>query len=218
MVDRPKVRLWMSSVRRAISTVIGVALMIVIVVLLASTMAAMVTTFGDGLEEPGFTDGSPSEPINPWDNEDALLAPEDPVAGAENVRYRIIFEIRSSDSDIEGDSLNELQVSVNGVSESMFSGVVKSDIDKFEVEKTDGTVLDIQGDVESDDNWAFQDGGSTLEMTLSGSGYTNPAVGDVITVVFGDVDNPSDPGTYDITVTLNQDGADESGNLEIVAE
>ena len=55
-----------------------------------------------------------------------------------------------------------------------------------------------------------------MEMTLGGSAHTNTEVGDVITVIFGNVDNPSDPGTYDITVTLNQDEADASGTLEIV--
>lgn len=208
---------WMSPVRRAISSVVGVTLMVIIVVMLASVMTGMVLTFGDELEEPELTNSTNSaEALNPWDDEDALLAPEDPAAGAEDVRYRVIFQIQSSDSDIEGDSLNELRVEVSGVDESMFSGVAESDVETFEVEKTDGTVLDIQNDVETEDNWALQEGGSELEMTLGGSAYTNPEVGDVITVIFGNVDNPSDPGTYDITVTLNQDEADASGTLEIV--
>jgi hypothetical protein len=191
--------------------------MVIIVVMLASVMTGMVLTFGDELEEPELTNSTNSaEALNPWDDEDALLAPEDPAAGAEDVRYRVIFQIQSSDSDIEGDSLNELRVEVSGVDESMFSGVAESDVETFEVEKTDGTVLDIQNDVETEDNWALQEGGSELEMTLGGSAYTNPEVGDVITVIFGNVDNPSDPGTYDITVTLNQDEADASGTLEIV--
>lgn len=203
--------------RRAISSVVGVTLMVIIVVMLASVMTGMVLTFGDELEEPELTNSTNSaEALNPWDDEDALLAPEDPAAGAEDVRYRVIFQIQSSDSDIEGDSLNELRVEVSGVDESMFSGVAESDVETFEVEKTDGTVLDIQNDVETEDNWALQEGGSELEMTLGGSAYTNPEVGDVITVIFGNVDNPSDPGTYDITVTLNQDEADASGTLEIV--
>jgi hypothetical protein len=207
----------MSPVRRAISSVVGVTLMVIIVVMLASVMTGMVLTFGDELEEPELTNSTNSaEALNPWDDEDALLAPEDPAAGAEDVRYRVIFQIQSSDSDIEGDSLNELRVEVSGVDESMFSGVAESDVETFEVEKTDGTVLDIQNDVETEDNWALQEGGSELEMTLGGSAYTNPEVGDVITVIFGNVDNPSDPGTYDITVTLNQDEADASGTLEIV--
>lgn len=208
---------WMSPVRRAISSVVGVTLMVIIVVMLASVMTGMVLTFGDELEEPELTNSTNSaEALNPWDDEEALLAPEDPAAGAEDVRYRVIFQIQSSDSDIEGDSLNELRVEVSGVDESMFSGVAESDVETFEVEKTDGTVLDIQNDVETEDNWALQEGGSELEMTLGGSAYTNPEVGDVITVIFGNVDNPSDPGTYDITVTLNQDEADASGTLEIV--
>lgn len=202
-------------IRRAISSVVGVALMLVIVILLASVMAGMFIAFGDQLEEPNIgQNDSTSTGLNPWDDEDALLAPEDPAAGAEDVRYRVVFEIQ--DSNMNGDSLNEVKVNVEGVSESMFSGVTRSDIETFEVEKTDGTVLDIVSDVEDDSNWALQNGGSELEMTLTGSGYPNPTTGDVITIVFDGVDNPNDPGTYDISVTLNQGEDDQSGTLKII--
>lgn len=191
------------------------ALMLVIVILLASVMAGMFIAFGDQLEEPTIRQNdSTSTGLNPWDDEDALLAPEDPAAGAEDVRYRVVFEIQ--DSNMNGDSLNEVKVNVEGVSESMFSGVTRSDIETFEVEKTDGTVLDIVSDVEDDSNWALQNGGSELEMTLTGSGYPNPTTGDVITIVFDGVDNPNDPGTYDISVTLNQGEDDQSGTLKII--
>lgn len=191
--------------------------MLVIVILLASVMAGMFISFGGQLEEPDFGQNeSNSTSLNPWDDKDALLAPEDPVAGAEDVRYRVIFEIQ--DSNMNGDSLNEVTVRVNGVSEGMFSGVTKSDIETFEVEKTDGTVLDISGDVEDDSNWSLQEGGSELEMTLTGSGYPNPSTGDEITIIFDGVDNPNDPGTYDISVKLNQGVDDQSGTLEIIEE
>lgn len=204
--------LWASDVKRSISSVIGVTLMLVIVVLLASVMAGMVFTFDNKLEEPDLEDDGTS--VNPWSDDDALLAPEDPTAGAEDIRYRVVFEI--SDTNIEGDSLNEVKVRVDDVDESMFSGVSKSDIETFEVEKTDGTVIDIADDVEDDSNWSLQEGGSELEMTLSGSGYTNPSTGDVMTIVFDGVDNPNDPGTYDISVTLNQGEDKQTGTLEII--
>lgn len=199
--------------RRALSSVVGVTLVIVIVLLLASVFAGLVLSFGDRLQEPELQENGS---LNPWADGESLLAPETPTAGAEDVRYRVLFEIQ--DTDMEGDSLNEVRISVNGVSESMFSGVRDEDIETFEVEQTDGTVLDILSDVEDESNWAFQEGGSEVEITLSGSGYPNPSTGDVITIIFDGVDNPNDPGTYDVSVTLNQDEDEESGTLEIVEE
>lgn len=207
--SRDRVLLWLGSLKRAIAPVVGVVLMVVLVIILASVMSAMVASLGDRLEEPELDDS-----VNPWNDEDALLAPEDATAGAEDIRYRVVFEIQ--DSDMEGDSLNEVRITVDGVDESMFTGVSKGDIEAFEVEKTDGTVLDIEGDVEDDSNWAIQEGGSEIEITLSGSGYSNPSTGDTITIIFDGVDNPNDPGTYDISVTLNQDGDKQSGELKII--
>ena len=197
-------------VRRAVAPVVGVALMLVLVIMLASMMSGLLFAFDDELEEPELRDG-----VNPWGNSDALLTPEDPTAGAEDVRYRVLFEIQ--DSDMAGDSLNEVRVTVDGVNEGMFTGVSKDDIETFRVEKTDGTVLNIKDDVEDDSNWSIQEGGSEVEMTLSGSGYPNPSTGDVITIIFDGVDNPSDPDTYSISVVLNQDEDEQSGTLEIEA-
>lgn len=187
--------------------------MIVIVLLLASMFAGLVLSLGDRLQEPELRENGS---LNPWDEGESLLAPENPTAGAENVRYRVLFEIQ--DTNVEGDSLNEVRITVDGVSESMFSGVRDEDIETFEVEKTDGTVLDISTDVEDESNWSFQEGGSEVEITLTGSGYTNPSTGDVITIIFDGVDNPNDPGTYDVSVTLNQGEDEDSGTLEIVEE
>jgi FlaG/FlaF family flagellin (archaellin) len=199
----------LARVKRALSSVIGVALILVIVMLLASVVAGLVFQFDDKLQEPDF-----SEEVNPWSDQSALLAPEDPTAGAEDIRYRVIFEI--NDSNMAGDSLNEVKISVDGVNESMFSGVGDEDIGQFEVEKTNGTVFDITNDVQDESNWAFAKGDSEVEMVLGGSGFTNPNVGDVITIIFGGVDNPNAPGTYDISVTLNQGVDDQSGTLEII--
>lgn len=218
--QEPDIPNQLSDVRRAISSVVGVTLILVIVVLLASVTAGIFLTYSDELEEPDFlengSESNSSAPLNPWSEEDALLAPEDPTAGAEDVRYRIVFDIQESDSDIEGDSLNELQVSVDGVGEDMFSGVTKSDIEQFEVNRTDGSVINIEDDIQSGDNWDIQEGGSEIEIVLDGDTYENPSVGDEIVVIFGSVDNPNAPGTYDITVTLNQDPAEQSGTLEII--
>lgn len=194
--------------KRALSSVVGVSLMLVIVVLLASVISGIVLVYDDRLQEPEL-EGD----LNPWGDTDALLAPENPTAGAEDVRYRVVFEI--SDSNMAGDSLNEVQISVDGVTESMFSGVKDEGIETFEVE-TSSSVLDISSDVEDESNWDLQNGGTEIEMTLGGSSYPNAQVGDRITIIFAGVDNPNDPGTYDISVTLNQDEDEQSGTLEII--
>jgi hypothetical protein len=197
--------------------------MIVIVVLLASAMAGLVLTYGNELERPGMTDErseTTDSRLNPWDNEEALLAPENPTAGAEDVRYRIIFEIQAQkggdSNDAVGNSLNDVLVSVDDVDRRMFSGVTKSDIEKFEVEREDGTTESYADDVEDEENWSIDNDDNDLRITLSGD-YDIKA-GDVITIIIDSIDNPAEPGTYDIAVELN-DGEDmESGTLEIVSE
>lgn len=191
---------------RAISAVVGVALIVVLVVLLSSVIAGFVLTYDEQLQDPDIE----SEGVNPWGDDDSLLAPEDPTAGAEDVRYRVLFEIK--DTDMEGDSLNELEISVT-TNDQMFQGTDKHDIETFEVEQTDGTEIDIESDV---NGWDIRNGGSELEIQLTGSEYPNPSTGDVITVILDGVDNPTDSGTYDITITLNQDEDAQDGELEIL--
>ncbi len=199
-----------NDVGRAISAVVGVSLMVVVVVLLASTIAGFVLTFDEELQDPEFGADRQTDELNPWSDGDALFAPRDPVAGTEDVRYRVRIEIK--DSNMEGDSLNEVGVAVT-TGDDMFGGTAQADIERFEVDKTDGTTADIESDV---NGWVVQDGGGELQIQLSGSEYTDPSVGDVITVVFGGVDNPSDPDTYDVTVTLNEGEDVQDGSLEII--
>jgi len=203
--------------RRGISAVVGVVLLVAIVIALAATMAGLALSIAEPPEEPTFGTGTEGSETNPFGDSDALVAAEDPTAGAEDVRYRVRIEIM--DSDMEGDSLNELKLSVivpSAVDEidGMFSGVTREDIETFEVDRADGGTEDLLEDVENSDNWAFED--DELEMTLGGNAYTNPSIGDVITVVFDGVDNPTEPATYDVEVTLNQDEDTQTGTLEIV--
>jgi len=191
---------------RAVSPVIGTVLMIVIVVLLASVITGTLLTFDETLEEP--------EPESiggqhPWDK-DPLLGPEDATAGATDVRYRVYFEI--TDSDMEGDSLNDVRIFVD-TGDDMFSETDQSDLETFEVETVDGTEKEISGDV---NDWKTDQGGSELLIGLQGDAYEKPSVGDTIVIVFDGVDNPADPGTYDVEVELNGDGDMQGGTLEIV--
>ena len=202
-----------ASVRRAISPVIGVILMVVLVVMLASVVAGLVFAFSDTpntdtVFEGGEEDGE-SGVVSPWDS-DPLLAPEDPTAGATDVRYRMYFEIK--DGDAEGNSLNDVTIEVN-TSDEMFPGTGQNDIEIFEVNKTDGTTFDISDDV---DGWSTENDGSKLVIGLGGSAYTNPKIGDAIIIIFDGVDNPADPGTYDLDVQINGGDDQQEGELEIV--
>lgn len=200
----------------------GVTLMIVIVILLSSVMAGMVLTFGGGLEEPEFLNNTTdsSVPLNPWDSKDELLSPKNPVAGAEDVRYRVVFDIQENtggdSNDAVGNSLNGVRIIVDNVDRSMFSGVSKPDVETFEVQRENGTTTEFKSDVQDEDNWEFDNDNNELKMTLTGN-YDIKA-GDEITIIIADVDNPSDPGTYDVTVQLNNGEDQESGKLEIIEE
>lgn len=194
------------TIRRATSPIIGVVLMIVVVVLLSSVIAGVLLTVDD-LEEPRYED----EEENPW-SDDSLLGPEDPTAGATDVRYRVYFEIE--DTDMEGDSLNDVRVFVD-TGDDMFSGTDRSDLETFEVEMVDGTETEISDDVT---DWETDQGGSELNIELAGDEYEDPSVGDVIVVVFGGVDNPDDPGTYDVEVELNGDEDLQDAELAIVED
>lgn len=179
--------------------------MIVIVVLLSSVIAGVLLTFDD-LEEPEL-EGERGE--HPW-SEDSLLGPEDLTAGATDVRYRVYFEI--VDPEMEGDSLNEVEIFVY-TDDDMFSGTDRPDLETFEVETDDGIEKEISDDV---DSWEVGEGGSELVIGLEGDGHEEPSVGDVIVIVFDGVDNPADPGTYDVDVELNGDEDEQRGELEIV--
>lgn len=197
------------SPKRAISPVVGVALMIVITVLLSASIAGALFAFSGELEEPNLE--APAE--NPW-ADDPLFGPEDPTAGATDVRYRVYFEIE--DEDIEGDSLNEIDITVE-VGGDMFEDIEQSDIETFDVERAGDSDLDVLGDI-NDVDTDSDDDESELEIELEGDGYTEPSTEDVIVVIIGGVDNPSTAGTYDLQVELNEDEDEQEGELEIVEE
>lgn len=190
---------------------IGVAMMIVLVVLLASTISGFLLTFDDSLNAPELEGEESSEDLDgPW-SDDPLLGPEDPTAAATDVRYRVYFEIE--DTNMEGETLSDVKINVT-TDDDMFSGTNQSNLETFRVETEDGTEIDVIDDV---DDWASEDE-TKLEMEVGGDEYQNASLGDTIIIVFDGVDNPPDPGTYDVEVTLNEGGDVQEGELEIVEE
>lgn len=202
----------LDSIPRAVSSVVGVAMMIVIVVLVASLIAGVVITFGDGLNEPKFETDETS--VNPWSHSDSILVPKNPTAGAEDVRYRVEFKIM--DPDMNNESLNDIEISVSDVDNNMFSGVSDSEIQRFDVQTTDADVINLEDAIEDDDEWDLDKSDNELEIEMSGSNYPNPSTGDVITIIYDGVDNPNDPGTYNISVQMNEGEDEQHGELRII--
>ena len=178
--------------------------MIVIVIVLAATVGGIVLSFDDRLEEPEI---GVDEAGNPWE-EGELLSPEDTTAGAEDVRYRLLFEVKPEDSiSEESEELSNIDVVVD-TGDDMFTGVAAGDFESLEINREEQDVD------ESDLTWDSDSGGAELNIELDGVEY-DPANGDEVALIFDGVNNPEDPGNYDIDVELNGDDK-KDGELEIV--
>jgi FlaG/FlaF family flagellin (archaellin) len=201
--------------RRAVSPVIGVTLMVVLTVLLASVFAAGILSFDGRLDQrtEQFDDAVSTASANPWSGESGdLVRVSDRRAGATDVRYRINFTVRPGSNTI-GNSLNSVEIDVTTGQPDMFNGTGQANLEKVVVdEDSDGSVdQTITGDV---NGWAVTGGGSTLDIQFDGSAYTASA-DDSIVVVFDGVDNPTSPGTYDVEVETSGDGNTHSGTITI---
>lgn len=183
--------------------------MVAIVVVLAGTVAGLVLSFDDRLEEPdlGVDENSSGSSGNPW-GEDELLAPEDATAGVEDVRYRLLFEVKSGDGVSEdSEELSNIDVVVTDGGD-MFTSVAASDLESLEINGEEQKVS------ENDITWDSDSDGAELNIELDGVVY-DPEAGDEVTLIFAGVNNPDDPGNYTVDVALNGDDK-KDGDLEIV--
>ena len=206
------------------SPVIGVVLMIVITLLLASVVAAGVTSMGDELDagsavptavpdESTVTETVETVATNRWFGSPGdLFRLSNNQAGATDVSMRVNFTIENGSNTI-GNSLNSVKMTPNDSSLVMFDGAERSDLERIAVdEDADGVVdREITGDV---NGWTVNDGGSTLKIELSGSAYS-PDAGDSIVVEFGGVTNPPDAGTYALGAQTSGDGNWQYGTITI---
>lgn len=200
---------------RAVSTVIGVSLMVVLTVLLASVVAANLVTLEGNLERntAQFEDEVPTASANPWSGEQGdLVRISDDRAGATDVRYRINFTIRPG-SDTIGNSLNSVELDVTTGQPDMFSGTAQANLEEVLIDQgSDGSVDQrIKSDV---NGWSVANGGSELKIEFAGSAYSATA-DDSVVVVFDGVDNPTSPGTYDLEVQTSGDGNTHTGIITI---
>lgn len=210
---------------RGVSPVIGVVLMVVLTVLLASTFAAGIGVFSDSIEqsERQFQEtASGSEPVetasgNPWGGDRGdLIQPANDQAGATDVRYRINFTIRSG-SDTIGNSLNSIRLEVPTSTPDMFSNTSEADLERLVIDEgSDGSVdRDITDDVSISD-WQISNSGSQLKIVFDGSAYT-PSAGESIVMILDGVDNPESAGTYDVDAETSGDGNIHDGEITIVS-
>lgn len=187
--------------------------MVAIVVMLSGVIAGFILTFDDELNDPnlepnqGEGEDGDEEGLNPW-SDDGLFAPEDPAAGEDDVRYRLQFDIQSSDSVSEdSEELGNIDVIVS-TGDDMFTDVAEADFERLEIDGVDQN-LD-----PSDVTWAADSGGSELNIEFDGYNY-DPSAGEEVTLIFGGVDNPDSSGTYNVDAELNGDDQ-KTGELEIV--
>jgi flagellin-like protein len=204
---------------RAISPVVGVALMVVVTLLLASMFAVGAVNMADfGMEREmvgDLTDDSAAETGDAADTHasDLIWAVDD---GASATTTHVVNYTIASDSDTAGNSLNSITIAyasgsadVSGVDER--SDVVLAGVDG----DRDGTIeADATSNVECcppGDGVIVSDGGNTLRVEFSGN--YNLEAGDALVVKYESATNPS-AGDYGVTVTVNGD-VDDTGTLEI---
>jgi FlaG/FlaF family flagellin (archaellin) len=185
-----------------VSPVVGVALMVVITLLLASTIMIGLPD-GGGIDVPTFADDSAGD----TDVQTELIVA---VRGEPGVDDEHQLRIQLEDgSNTVGNSLNQLTITYpDAVNASAVSG---SDIDQVGIDRDgDGqleedAMVDLSGLSTSDD-------GSTLTITFGGN--HDLEVGYWIVLDVSDLENPDTTGEYSVSVDVNGDVI-KQGTLEI---
>ncbi len=210
--------------RRGISPAVGVVVLIVITLLLASTFAvglAEMTDFGtERREVDDLTDGTGAAASGDgYRSEDGgyrseLIWARDDDAGA-TTAHVVNYPIAPG-SDNVGDSLNTIEIRYPDGSASVANLDERSDVEMVGIdEDRDGRVeTNATGDVEKPSNGGVKpsDDGHTLTIELSGN--YNIEGGDAIVVEYAAVENPG-ADDYEVTVVVNQDDDGRTGTLEI---
>ncbi|WP_248897720.1 type IV pilin [Haloplanus halobius] len=209
---------------RGVSTVIGVTLVVVITLLLASMFAAGMVNMTDfGTERKlvgGLTDGDEAAPgdgagaggDDGYRSELIWARNESPLTTTNHVvNYTI-----ADDSDTAGNSLNNVVIEYPDGSADVSAIGERDDIVMVGIDgDRDGTIeTEATGDIEccpTDDGVIIKDGGTTLRIELSGN--YNLEGGDSLIVEYRATDNPG-TGDYSVTVDVNGDVSD-TGTLEI---
>ena len=180
---------------RAVSPVVGVALIVAITVVLAATVLVAVPAIGD-IEMPSFADGDSDDEPNEVQTE--LIRAADGESGETDDHYvRVHIE---AGSNAVGNSLNQLHVMYPGSADA--SAVSGSDIERVGIDSDGDGVLEADAMVDLNDV-STSDDGNTLEVGFNGN--HNIDAGDWIVLDVSDVQNPTPAGEYDVSVDVNGD-------------
>ncbi len=189
---------------RAVSPVVGVALMVAITVVLAATVLVAVPAVGD-IEMPSFADGDSDDEPNEVQTE--LIRAADGAPGEPDDHYvRVHIE---AGSNAVGNSLNQLQVTYPSSADA--SNVSGSDIERVGIDSAGDGVVETDAMVDVN-GLSTSDGGSTLDVSFNGN--HNIDAGDWIVLDVSDVQNPAPAGEYGVSVDVNGD-VTEDGVLAV---
>ena len=188
----------MNNRQRGVSPVVGVFLMVVITLLLASLISYQFSALGTGLEmkQDQYDDAVTTLSGNPWSGSPGdLVRISDSRAGATDVRYRVNFKIEPGSAAI-GNNTKYILLEVTTGSPDMFSNTDIDDLFYAGVDEDGDGVIDrsLSADV---NGWEVKDGGTSLKIDIDDTAYTASA-NDTIIVEFDGVDNPQTPGDYDL--------------------
>ncbi|MCD2199551.1 type IV pilin [Halobacterium sp. KA-4] len=180
---------------RAVSPVVGVALMVAITVVLAATVLVAVPAIGD-IEMPSFADGDSDDEPNEVQTE--LIRAADGESGKLDDHYiRVHIE---EGSNAVGNSLNQLHVAYPSSADA--SNVTGSDVERVGIDKDGDGVLEADAMVDLS-GLSTSDDGSTLDVTFNGN--HNIEAGDWIVLDVSDVQNPAPDGEYNVSMDVNGD-------------
>lgn len=193
--------------QRAVSPVIGVALLLAIVLLLASVFSVGLYGFGNELTTSSFDRAvnkkyESSDTGAPYSYDDNITAVNN--GAGETTRHIVTLNVTGN---AVGNSLNEVTIEYTNEQTDVSETAPDDDLSHLLVigidTDNDGRIdTDAIDDVEPDD-FETGDDGSKLEIELSGNYDLN--ADDTLVIVYEEVENPSAAGTYNVDIDLNGD-------------
>lgn len=188
----------MTERQRGVSPVVGVLLVLAITLLLASMISYQFSALGTGLDakRSQYDEAVTTLSGNPWSGEPGdLVRISNSEAGATDVRYRVNFRIEPGSPAI-GSNAKYIALEVTTGSPDMFSNTELSDLYVAGVDEDDDGTIDYSLTTEVN-AWEVKDGGTSLKIDLDDTAYT-ASENDTIIVEFDGVDNPQNPGEYEL--------------------
>lgn len=209
---------------RAVSPVIGVVLMVVVTVVLASVFAVNFVSLTDGEREDAETavgqveEGLGDEPeavdIEGVEHRGELVFAHEETPGA-TTTHEVNWDVGTGDGSAEiGNSLNKINVVYTGGTD--VSAVDASDVLVY-LNKDDDAALEANA---TDDVSGVSTGGGGTSLTITLSGNYDIEERDTIVVAYDGAQNPASTGSYSTDVTVNGDApgsGDETqtGSLDV---